>query len=101
MNNVQLVFHLAKKHVKFEDWKFIVASPRDLRQQTNGFDCGPFVCLYMYSLLTNDFNFPKTCKQIRLFVKEILNTYSFPEQKRSSKSTASPDLQDSSQLHQL
>lgn len=64
----------------FENWKLVVDS--ECYQQKNDFDCGIFVCLYMYSIMNKDYGYlSRLRKNRRDVVRRVLDEYPLPPMK--------------------
>ena len=60
---VSIIGDSANKSFRFEGWRLFVDS--ECYQQNNGYDCGTFVCLYMYSIMNNDYDYTRRLKKNR------------------------------------
>lgn len=64
----------------FKNWKLIVDS--ECYQQKNDFDCGIFVCLYMYSIMNKDYGYiSRLRKNRRDVVRRVIDEYPSPPSK--------------------
>ena len=80
-NIVELCFLLADRNIEsIAEWKFSLASSRELPQQSNDFDCGVMMCLYMYAILNNNLKLAKfkDSASRRTRVREILDNFASP-----------------------
>ena len=85
---VAVVFESAGKSPDFVNWKLVVDS--ESYQQKNTFDCGIFVCLYMYSIMNNDYGYlSRLRKNRRDVVRRVLDEYPMPPRKIEHRYTYS------------
>ena len=76
---VNLVVHSADKSMAFEHWRLVVDS--ECYQQKNDYDCGTFVCLYMYSIINGDYDYVNRLKKNkRNIVRRVIDEVPAPPQ---------------------